>query len=110
MALRSDDRPILEECQRRTKIGTIHDYTAPSGSTITRWMIQSRDDCAELQRLLTEYPLRAKKSRDFVVWSEALEVERAIKTGRLADNEDVNEKMAELKQRLADVRREGLNV
>lgn len=109
MALRADDRPILEECKRRTGIGTIHDYKTPAGQTTTRWMIQSRADCAELQRLLTIYPLRAKKARDFEVWSEALVVERSVQTGRGADNEIVNERMATLKQKLAEVRREGLH-
>jgi hypothetical protein len=111
IALRADDRPILEEVRAVTGIGTIHDYTASStGSRTTRWMVQSYTDCATLKSILDRYPLRAKKRNDFDVWSRALVTQGDIATGRLANNDEVNSRMAALKEELAVVRRKGLDV
>lgn len=52
IALRSDDRPILEECKSKSGIGSIHDYKTPNGYYVTRWMVQSYSDCEELARIL----------------------------------------------------------
>lgn len=75
-----------------------------------RWNVQSHGDCGELVKLLRQYPLRAKKSKDFEVWSRAVSLSSTqIKLGRKADNIKINEQMLGLKEELKLVRREGLD-
>ena len=107
LTVRSDDRPVVEEAQRKTGVGTIHNYFAQSGSQVTRWVVQSRPDCEELVRLLDKYPLRAKKRGDFLIWKRAVATQREIRTGS-ADNAKVKEKMATLKEELAAERTKGV--
>lgn len=107
LSVRADDAPILDELRAKTGIGTRHEYAGQSGEMVARWMVQSRADCERLVMLLEKYPLRAKKLRDFKVWSEAVRTQREIRAGR-ADNSDVRARMAALKDDLAVVRREGL--
>lgn len=52
--------------------------------------------------------MRAKKKRDLEVWNKALSLQIEIQTGCRADNNNVNALMAELKEELALVRKEGL--
>ena len=107
MSVRADDGDILDECHRRTGIGTRHQYKGQSGEQVARWMIQSRPHCNTLVSLLQQYPLRAKKKDDFEVWTRAVQVQDRIRSGR-ADNSEVIEEMAALKAELAIVRRQGL--
>ena len=108
LALRHDDKPILTEIVSATGIGTLHDYKGQSGHLVSRWSVQSRADCEALDALLRKYTLRAKKRADYAVWSEAVEAQKRIRAGR-ANNDDVKEQMAQLKERLRLVREEGLN-
>jgi hypothetical protein len=106
LSVRSDDRPVIDEIHQRTQLGTVHEYKASTGSMITRWDVQSRESCAALVVLLTKYPLRAKKKRDFEVWRRAVAIQDTIRSGR-ADNSSVSASMLALKEELAHVR-EGL--
>ena len=108
MTLRSDDRSILEECQRRTNLGRLHNYFASSsGRQVTRWCIQSRDDCEKLVEILRRFPLRAKKASDFDIWRRAVVVQRAVRVGR-ADNSGVSAVMQELREELSHNRLRGI--
>jgi len=77
IALRADDRGILEEIHETLELGKIFDRPAyPSGGrnnqAQTAFKVQSIADCAELVTLFEKYPLRAKKGRDFIIWKQAV--------------------------------------
>lgn len=77
IALRDDDRAILEEIRDTLGIGKIYDK--PDRSTLTckkrpqvEYRVGTIADCAELVKLFDTYPLRAKKRRDFEIWKQAV--------------------------------------
>ena len=109
MALRIDDRPILDECKSRTSIGTIHEYQGQSGQRVARWMVQSYADVAALIALLDRFPLRAKKKRDYEIWRKAaLTVAGSVQTGCAPKNDEIKAQMQAFKDELFVARREGL--
>lgn len=74
MSLRADDTDILVEIQRRLNgIGTIASREKDGANPTTRYCISSKKDCSVLQMVLSVFPLRAKKRRDFEIWSHALD-------------------------------------
>ena len=73
MKLRRDDRAILERVQRFVEHGRITDEPARDGSKPTaRFIIDTKDGAVRLCALLTKFPLRARKARDFDVWQQAV--------------------------------------
>lgn len=76
--LRKDDLPILQECQRRTGVGRISLYgviTNRQGirsNPRARWEVRRHPQCMKIVEMLDRHPLRAKKSRDFVIWREII--------------------------------------
>jgi len=77
IALRDDDRAILEEIHETLGIGNIHDSPVdtcgfPNTKPQTRFQVHAIADCAELVKLFETYPLRAKKRRDFEIWRKAV--------------------------------------
>ena len=71
--LRDDDRSIIEEIRCRTGIGSIYVNKARSNSkTGIQWLIINKSDCLSLVEILDKYPLRAKKSKDYAIWREAV--------------------------------------
>jgi hypothetical protein len=109
LTLRADDRAILEECHSRVGIGTLHNYKAQSGNMVTRWIVQSYADVDELVEVLHRFPLRAKKRKDFEIWSRAAAAVRGnVALGRSANNTDLNITMSTLKSELAIMRTEGV--
>ena len=76
VALRLDDRAILEEIQRETGIGQIHvTRRAKWGSNDqASWSVTRKREVMELARIFDLYPLRSKKARDFVIWRQAVTV------------------------------------
>lgn len=105
LKLRSDDRPILEECRDRAGgIGTIRS-TKPRGHNLqAMWVIESRADCQALADILDRYPLRAKKARDYVIWREALMEWSNGETGHRWSGQRDWSKIAALRERLDEVR------
>lgn len=75
LKLRDDDRAILEECVERTGLGriVIHKRKGRSNPQVA-WSIIKRADCVALVAILDRFPLRAKKSRDFAIWRQAVEL------------------------------------
>lgn len=73
IALRDDDKAILEEIRDTLGIGSISDKPVspsclPNTQPQSRFRVEAINDCAELVKLFTKYPLRAKKQRDFDIW------------------------------------------
>ena len=74
LALRLDDADVLSDLCRSTGLGQISLKRARRGSRPQAgWTITSKRECMELTRLLKQFPLRARKRRDFEIWSEAVE-------------------------------------
>ena len=107
LTVRADDDAIVYKLHQETDIGSVHYYTAQSGSRVVRWVVQSQSDCERLVALLNKYPLRAKKRRDFEVWAEAVAVASFIRSGR-ANNDGPYAELEALKARMLEVRKEGL--
>jgi DNA modification methylase len=78
LTLRADDRPILE--QMRIALGGIgsiaHRPARNKGGKDrdqSRYCISAKRDCQRLRAVLSAFPLRAKKARDFEIWAQALD-------------------------------------
>lgn len=101
MGLRSDDKPILVEIQRHLGgIGSIADRPARetgNGKPQARFCVSSKTDCQKLRAIFEVFPLRAKKARDFEIWSHALDSWIAHSPGEWGD-------MAWYRRRLMDVK------
>lgn len=75
LKLRDDDTSVLQGIVDTTGIGHLKPDTNRSGNSHTAmvWTVQSKAECLKLVALLDQFPLRAKKARDYVVWREAVE-------------------------------------
>ncbi|MDB5584863.1 MAG: hypothetical protein JWR80_10039 [Bradyrhizobium sp.] len=77
LTLRADDKAIIEDMKRQLGgIGSIAERPAPkagNGKPQVRYCISSKADCQILREVLRAFPLRAKKRRDFEIWSDALD-------------------------------------
>lgn len=74
LALRLDDADVLRDLCRSTGLGRILLTRAQRGSRPqARWSITSKRECMQLTRVLRRFPLRARKRRDFEIWSEAVD-------------------------------------
>jgi hypothetical protein len=76
IALRDDDRPVLEEIVRRTGLGSVVNQGGRQlpRRPLARWETIRKQDAIALASLLDRTRLRSKKARDYVVWREAVEV------------------------------------
>lgn len=73
ISLRQDSLPTLGYIHKLTGLGTIQPYIhRKNGNPEALWLVSSQDDCWALSKLLNNYPLRAKKQRDLMIWQEAL--------------------------------------
>lgn len=76
VALRDDDRPVLESIARTTGIGLVRTdkerKRAPGSKPRARWHVCNKHDCKRAVAIFDLYPLRAKKARDYAVWREAV--------------------------------------
>jgi hypothetical protein len=111
MKLRRDDSYILEEIVKFLKCGTVR--YSPNFATFgiaDVWTIQAR-----IVPNFFRFPLRAKKSRDFKIWSEGVDLLANIKhrpivmvsnKGRLTKwtENDVNQ-IEDIMERLRNIRR-----
>lgn len=106
LKLRDDDRPILEELQAKTGLGTITQDRVRSGRShpCAEWVIQSRADALELVELLDSFPLRAKKAADYVVWREAVALWATMPRGNRWRGHRDWSPMIELKRQLSEAR------
>lgn len=65
-------------------------------------------DVEALVAFIEMRPLRTKKAADFEVWSRAVSLSSTRKTGRGADNAELNATMLALKEELKATRMKGL--
>jgi hypothetical protein len=71
--IRADDSEALYEIQRRLGVGRISYEDRKDSSPMCCLTVTKKADCRVLVDVLTRYPLRAKKRRDFAIWREAVE-------------------------------------
>lgn len=105
--LRADDNNVLEHIQEQLGFGRLFLHTSVNKSNRNPrsvFHVSTKDGCVLLRNLFLTYPLRAKKARDFEIWTEALDFwltvyRRHDDNGRMIpwDNWTV---MAEAKERL----------
>jgi len=83
--LRQDDEPILVEIAEFTSCGRIFTYVEREPDkrreATATWVVDRRDQCAAMVRLLDRYPLRAKKARDYAIWREAVQAWASARPG-----------------------------
>jgi len=74
LKLRDDDGTILQAIQKQTKIGSLKLDTFRTGNSkpCMVWSVSSMGDCQRLVQFLDQFPLRAKKSKDYAIWKEAV--------------------------------------
>jgi LAGLIDADG DNA endonuclease family protein len=75
ITLRADDLPILKRIQQFVGCGSIMREKRPArpGANLrASYHVCHREDCQKVVEVFTRYPLRAKKSRDFACWTEAV--------------------------------------
>jgi hypothetical protein len=73
LKVRDDDTPILEEVVLRTGIGHLKaDIVRGTSKPAMVWVVQSKAETLKLVAFLDQFPLRAKKSRDYAIWREAV--------------------------------------
>ena len=74
IAVRADERPILQEIQARLECGRIRVHTPGSDTSNLQlvFRVSAVADCLRLVEVFTAHPLRAKKRRDFDVWAKAV--------------------------------------
>jgi hypothetical protein len=76
---RDDDTPVLAEFQRLTGLGRLRARKVVRNSrSQTLWLITSKAECQQLAALLTQFPLRGRKRREFEVWAEAIRIWRSV--------------------------------
>lgn len=73
IALRNDDKPILQQIKSILKIGTLRTQISKDGNDKAVFCVSSKKDCLRLVEILRAAPLRAKKALDFELWIEGLE-------------------------------------
>jgi hypothetical protein len=91
IALRDDDRFILEEIQKTLGIGRMLIHTPATAAALRvinpkqnpwcSWTVRKKSECIILRNIFRTYPLRTKKARDFEIWSQALDCSLAHKYG-----------------------------
>jgi hypothetical protein len=72
--LRDDDAEIIEEIRNRLGFGKVlRSNTRGNRNPSIGFYTHSIGDCKKLRDILLKCPLRAKKARDFKIWSLALD-------------------------------------
>lgn len=78
ISLRADDVAILHEFREKLGIGKVYErpiYGDPvrHKNPEARFTVTTQQDCLVLREIFNNFPLRAKKARDFAIWSDALD-------------------------------------
>lgn len=78
--IRDDDHKTVGIISRVTNLGNFY-FSPGRGNDNPQivWNITSKGDCLILRDILDQYPLRAKKLRDYQIWSQALDESLKIK-------------------------------
>lgn len=83
LKVRQDDSAIIEQIISRTNIGYMKADICRSGASrpCVVWTVHSKADCQKLVKLLTRFPLRAKKKKDYAIWKKAVRFWCSMKRG-----------------------------
>jgi hypothetical protein len=106
LKLRRDDEHILKEIMRRVGVGRIY-YEKSLKRTSqpnAKWVIDSKHGCETIAAIFTAFPLRAKKSRDFKIWREAVGLITEI-GGEKVSRHPNQKVLAKLEEKLKDIRK-----
>lgn len=108
LALRSDDKSVLEEIRNVLDIGYLfykprHSRRSPNEHPIFRYVIQGSRELAKLVWLFEEFPLRAKKKRDFKIWQVAVrELNRYFRNRNLSLLKYCHDSLKEIREYNSD--------
>jgi hypothetical protein len=104
LKLRDDDVELVEWLQARTGVGTLHAVPARATSNPqVQWLVQSQDGCHVLADLLTQFEMRGRKAREFVVWKRAVELWTSGEPNRVARSHELRRRLLGLRRfRAAD--------
>lgn len=105
LAVRLDDGDLVHDLAQTTGLGRIHFKAAHRTSRPQAvWNISSKRECAELVPMLRRFPLRARKRRDFEIWSSAVDRWAAVPYHAIRDA-GLHAFMADAHSRIRHVRR-----
>lgn len=96
IGLRADDEDILRQCREFAGAGRLKYYSERTSSRGIRsrpridWECRTHGDCMKIVRLFEQYPLRAKKRKDFIVWAEIVRYLLATRGSRDGGRRDVS--------------------
>jgi len=97
LKLRDDDSLILNQIHRVLKIGRLNECKGEGTSKPQlKWSVNNIDDCKKLRSFFENFPLRAKKQKDFVHWCKHLDLWSAHTRG--ADKTALKESYEEMKE------------
>src|SRR5208337_5656953 len=69
MSLRDDDSDILHRIRDELWLGSVYPKVAYATShPQTMWEVSKHEDCLALVKILDQFPLRARKARDYAIW------------------------------------------
>ena len=111
IALRSDDRPLLERIHSELGVGYLYTYNRETTTTnrYSFFTVQGAAQCQVIVDVFTRYPLRSKKASDFHIFARAVEVAHGYRRGGgknvWAHNAILREQMEKLYQELTENRR-----
>jgi hypothetical protein len=83
--LRDDDYKVLDIIQRVVGLGKLQHEPArkakgrEGANPQIKWKISSKEELTLFRNMMRKYPLRAKRKRDFEIWSNALDEWNKIK-------------------------------
>jgi LAGLIDADG endonuclease len=120
LMLRLDDADILGEVAIRTGLGRIREARITEKMRAARpgtqpqaiWRIRTRSECIRLVALLEQFPLRAKKRRDFEIWRVAVNEWQKVRPKPSAGvaNAAIWSRMAALREALSAGRAVSANI
>lgn len=94
ISLRADDKPILDALRNEFGgfVGTVKQGPRNDHPSV-QWVVSSKHDLARLRDYFEQHPLRAKKARDYAIWSEAVRAYCA-RGGRAPELADLRDALA----------------
>lgn len=104
LALRSDDKSVLDEIRNVLDIGHLYykprcSRRSPNENPVFRYMIQGSNELAKLVLLFKEFPLRSKKKRDFEIWQVGVrELNRYFRNRNLRFLKHCHESLREIRK------------
>jgi len=94
--LRDDDSLILHKIQQAMGVGRLHACAGEGNSKPQlKFVVTKIEDCKKVRRFFENFPLRAKKQKDFVHWCKHLDLWAAHTYG--ADKTALRESYEEMK-------------